>query len=236
MPAVANIDDAFWPLFVGDAHAWKTDPRDLAAIMMAESGLNPHVTNGIGCVGMNQLCPVNHKLFAPLSPAQYAALDASTQWKAGAGKFLFSQIVNHPDAAGNLGRLYWLNWKPALYKPNTPDNAFILDFDGSPTKVDPGDGGLVLPEDRATMFVRPRGLAAFAHHATQGQNAPRWKSILSAIDAAEQGEPLATPGKTPPPKAPSAGVLAAGASGGDGAVILFGVALFIGWRALRGRH
>lgn len=184
--SVSKIDDAFWPALVTDARAWGVDPRDLAAVMFAESGLNPRAVNPDpegGAVGINQLFRSNWKKFLfdrGMSVEEYSALPASEQWKRVAGPFFRGVIESHPDVRGaapeNRARdLYWLNYKPATYVPNAPED--------HPIGKDSANSALQLPGD---PIVRPAGLRAFLEK-QQRQGGPRWAGILAAIDAVEGG-------------------------------------------------
>ncbi len=118
--------DPFWDLLVADARAWGMNPRDLALVMMAESTVNPSALNDNGgAAGLNQLS--NPKNYAPLTRDAYLALDASAQWNLAVQKFFDAVITSHPSVKeGGARDLYWLNWAPATYKPNTPDDAVIV--------------------------------------------------------------------------------------------------------------
>jgi hypothetical protein len=189
--SVTKTDDPFWPVFVADSRSMGVDPRDVAAVMLAESGLNPRAANvqkGVPvALGINQLAGASNwaKFLGPLglSPDDYLNLPASVQWTKVAGPFFRGVVSSHPGVRGaraeNRARdLYWLNYRPATYVEDAPE-----DFPIIPWKSGDGDSVLVLPGDNA---IRPAGLRAFLMKA-QAQNAPRWASILAAIDATEAG-------------------------------------------------
>jgi len=186
--------DPFWDLLVRDAHAWGIDPRDLAAVMMVESvGIDPNALHPGGAVGLNQI--INYKIFAPLSRDQYRALDAATQWEAGARKYFDNVISDHPAVRrGGARDLYWLNFVPATYKPGAPDDyAIIRPGVNYGTTADPLTGdtiiksnsSFVLPEDADDPVIRPAGLIRAMQAAING-NAARWKEVLNAISNAER--------------------------------------------------
>lgn len=218
MSLVDGVDDPFWPMLVADARAWGVDPRVVAQVMFSESSLfpqavNPHAkgdgTNpskplGESCLGINQLCPVNHHLFAPLDAAGYWGASASEQWRAGAGKFFDAQLRAHPEAK-DVASLYWLNYKPATYEAHAADDYEIGVDAGNP---------LWTPENASSHMVTPAGMRAFA---TRDAGSARWKACLAAIDAAEGGAlsipDAPAPALVPPmPSAPR--VLAASSDAG----------------------
>lgn len=234
MTAVKGVDDPFWPALVADAQRWGADPRDVAAVLFSESGLKPHIRNADGCLGLNQLCPVNHHLFAPLTPDEYLALEASEQWAQGAGKFFDAQLDPHrgahPQANTSARDIYWVNYKPNTFKLGAPD-----DYEIGP---DPKNLPLILPADKATSMVRPAGLLALIARAQRSDPA-KWTTVLAAIAAAEQGAPLAQNGPPAPPRIPSGAAHVEEAGLGAGPVFAFCFLGFIAARALarrRGRY
>jgi hypothetical protein len=221
MSAVALVDDAFWPLLVADAHRWGADPRVVAQVMMSESGLDPSAWNRAGdAIGLNQLAPVNHHLFAPLTREEYHALSASEQWKAGASKFFDAELTAHPEAGHDVAALYWLNYKPGTYVKGASE-----DFD-----IGPDAGNPLLMIDGT---VTPASLRAFA---TRDQRSPRWKSVLAAIAAAESSAPT-MPSFPVAPTAPHGSTLVEPAGVTSDAVpfVLAAGLGFLAWRALRRR-
>ncbi len=239
--------DPFWDLLVADARAWGMNPRDLALVMMAESTVNPSALNDNGgAAGLNQLS--NPKNYAPLTRDAYLALDASAQWNLAVQKFFDAVITSHPSVKeGGARDLYWLNWAPATYKPNTPDDAVIVRPGVNyGTTQDPMMGewmirdnqGFILPADKGAPVVRPAGLTAFLVKQSSGGNAPRWQEVLTAIDLAEKGVPNALNGPGtrpqigPPGHVPAPPPHVAAASLGGPALVL-GMLGFVAWAKSR---
>jgi hypothetical protein len=201
---VPGVDDLFWNLLVADAARLPGGPSpfDLAALMLSESGLTPtakHVNadGSIEAIGINQLDKVNWPAFN-VDPGSYLASPASAQW-AGVVRPFFSGILRaHPQAAASLRDLYWLNFAPATYVPNAPDDHVIV-------KAGPEDAGLASPDGS----VRAGDLTRFALRA-QSAAPGRWASIHAAISNALLQEPGRGTVEPTGPGAPSAKRLGAG--------------------------
>jgi len=192
-----RVGDPFWDLLVRDARAWGVDPREVAFVMMAESGVDPGALNfnpkkpEAGAAGMNQI--TNFDNFAPLTRDAYLALDAASQWNLAVWKYFNGQIKAHPGVIeGGARDLYWINFVPATYKANAPDDYIYVEPSGhygnlTGQQIIDGNLGLVLPSDSANPVLRPAGLTAFMVRQSSGKNASRWAEVLGAIGAAEKG-------------------------------------------------
>ena len=154
--------DAGWAgIFVAGCEAIGADPIGVAEMLMNESGFNPSATNSIGCVGLNQICPGSQGIFSSdYTAAQYANLTVSEQLPY---VFAYFQQWLTKYGLGSISArdLYWLNFLPATYVPNSPDSYVIatkgdgyydanasLDVDGSGT-ITAGDLQQVL-DNQAT--------------------------------------------------------------------------------------
>ena len=101
MPAFGQ---ALWSGFVAGK---LPRPEYLIPVLYSESGLNPAITNSIGCVGINQLCP-----FAWPIPAGYASWSASQQL-AGPVTSMFAQLIARYGPLNSGTRVYIANFLPA---------------------------------------------------------------------------------------------------------------------------
>ncbi len=242
------VDDPFWSLLVRDAQGWGMTARDFAAVMMAESGIDPSAFNpsGSGAAGINQI--TNPKNYAPLTRDAYLALDASAQWELAAKKFFDGVIRSNPGVKeGGARDLYWVNFAPATYKPNTPDDAIIIrpgvnyGTSSSPMMGEwmiRDNPGFVLPADKASPVIRPAGLTAFI---AKNFTSKRWHDVLGAIGEAEKGNgiawnppatrptlPSVGPKPLPPPRAAEASMM--------GPALVLGLLAFVGWRSRKLRR
>jgi hypothetical protein len=83
-------------------------PEYCLPCFFSESGFSPSVTNSIGCIGLNQLCP-----FAWPIPSGYATWLASPQI-AGPITSMFGQIIAKYGTLNSGTRTYLANFLPAL--------------------------------------------------------------------------------------------------------------------------
>lgn len=220
------------------------NPRDVAMVMMAESRVDPGALNPDGVAsGMNQIR--NPKNYAPLTQAAYLALPAIEQWDLAVQPYFDGQIRSHPGIqAGGARDLYWLNFLPATYRANTPENAIIVEPDGTYGElaghtIINSNPVFVLPADKANPVIRPAGLTAFLTKSISGGNAARWSEVLASIDAAEKGTgivwngPATRPGS---PASPFASVAPAGASTSMlGPALIVGLLGIVAWHRLKRR-
>jgi hypothetical protein len=116
-----NLDDAFWPALWDLATASGTRPEVLLAVWAAESGLDPHAKNSIGCIGLNQTCPKPvGPGFPNDDPATYQAAPASVQVA-----WITPQVLSAVQLNGgpflSAARYYQSNFLPAtLAKAKRP--------------------------------------------------------------------------------------------------------------------
>lgn len=177
MIPLSNIDATFWPALVQGAASLGVDPRALANVMMSESDLNPRAYNANGgAVGINQFMPRTLDGVAPgMDPDDYRGLSASEQLHY-ALKFWGDLYNAHPGAReGGARDLYWLNFLPATYVPNAPDD-YVITTNSEIVSANPG---LVLDGDDGV--IRPAGLVRALDSATQ-RNPARWNAAMANID------------------------------------------------------
>lgn len=122
--------DATWQsVFVAGCEAIGANPYDVAGLLMNESGFNPSAVNSISCVGLNQMCPGSQNFTSDYTVSQYTALTVSEQLP-----YVFEFWQNWLSQYGLLTisarDLYWLNFLPATYVPNSPDSYVIVDQNG----------------------------------------------------------------------------------------------------------
>ncbi|HXB28112.1 MAG TPA: hypothetical protein VNV25_25505 [Gemmatimonadaceae bacterium] len=100
-PATAN---ALWSGFTAGK---LPRPEYILPVFFSESGFSTSVTNSIGCIGLNQLCP-----FAWPIPAGYASWSASQQI-AGPITSMFAQLIARYGPINSGTRAYLANFLPA---------------------------------------------------------------------------------------------------------------------------
>lgn len=127
----ANLGPDFPNVLAAQADTIGADPLDVLKLLLSESGLQPGATNHTGftnggyAVGINQFAPVNWHFFAPLSAATYAALTAEQQLPYVFAYFL--ALMRSRGLSAISGRdLYWLNFLPATYVQDAPDDHVIV--------------------------------------------------------------------------------------------------------------
>lgn len=232
--------DPFWDLLVRDAREWGMNARDVAAVMMPESRIDPAAKNGKAS-GLNQI--TNPKNYAPLSQDAYLKLSASDQWELAVRKYFDGQIKAHPGVAqGGVRDLYWVNFLPATYKRNAPDDYVIVEAGKNyGTADDPLLGEWILRDNQSLILpgenvIRPRGLTAAIAKQLGGA---RWKEVLGAITAAEGGPGIAwnppttrPSSQAPAPKLPRV----AEASMAGPALLIGGVLAFAMWKSRKARR
>jgi hypothetical protein len=166
------VDDPFWDLLAADARSLPGSPSpfDLAAIMLAESGIDHGAVgknaNGSRDLGINQINTINWHTFGIDDPDAYLALEASAQWARVVRPFYERELRAHPEAAKSARDLYWLNFAPGRYTPGAPDTF----------EISPG----VRPLADADGIVRAGSLVRFLERA-QKANAARWSAVREAI-------------------------------------------------------
>jgi hypothetical protein len=149
------FDDTWQSVFVAGCEAIGANPYDVAGLLMNESGFNPSAQNSISCVGLNQMCPGSQDFTSDYTPAQYTALTVSQQLP-----YVFEFWQNWLSQYGLLTisarDLYWLNFLPATYVPNSPDS-YVISQEGdawysSNTSLDPTGSGQITAGDLSTAI------------------------------------------------------------------------------------
>jgi hypothetical protein len=116
--------DAGWAsVFVAGCQALGVDPLDAAALIIGESEWNPGAVNpSSGNIGLNQLTT------APVDG--YASMTVSEQLPYAFA--YWTKMMQDAGLSSISGRdLYWLNWVPALYVPNSSDS-YVIQRQGDP--------------------------------------------------------------------------------------------------------
>jgi hypothetical protein len=157
----ANYFDTGWAgVFVAGCEALGASPLEVAELLMSESSFNPGTRNSIGCVGLNQLCSSSYGFFtSDYSVDQYTQLTVGEQLP-----YVFSYWQHWLSQYG-LGSisardLYWLNFLPATYVPNSPDSYVISSqgdaYYGSNSGLDMnGDGQITAGDLQAKLDSMP---------------------------------------------------------------------------------
>ena len=139
--------DAGWAsVFVAGCQSIGADPSDVAALIIGESGWNPGAVNpSSGNVGLNQLTT------APVDG--YTSMTVSEQLPYAFA--YWQQQMQNAGLSTISGRdLYWLNWVPALYVPNSPDS-YVIQNQGDPyysADLDIGNKGYITAGDLQTRL------------------------------------------------------------------------------------
>jgi hypothetical protein len=120
------LDSAFWPALWTLAINTKTRPEIFLAVWQNESGLQPGITNSIGCVGLNQTCPSPNGPGFPsgMTGAQYAALPASSQLSWITGQ-VNSAIKLNGGPFRSASRYYQANFLPGTLPTAKSGNSVI---------------------------------------------------------------------------------------------------------------
>jgi hypothetical protein len=119
------FDTGWAGVFVAACESIGADPIGVAEMLMNESGFNPSAQNSIGCVGLNQICPGSQGIFSSdYSVADYLQLTVSEQIPY---VFAYFQQWMNKYGLGSISArdLYWINFLPATYVPNSPDSYVI---------------------------------------------------------------------------------------------------------------
>jgi hypothetical protein len=126
-----NFDTGWASVFVAGCNAIGASPLEVAELLLSESGFDPSARNSIGCVGLNQLCSSSYGIFSSdYTVDQYVQLTVSEQLP-----YVFAYWQNWLTQYG-LGSisardLYWLNFLPATYVPNSSDD-YVISSKGDP--------------------------------------------------------------------------------------------------------
>lgn len=168
-------------------------PEDVLAVTFFESaGFHPAAKNAAACVGLNQFCGATFTGAVPdLSADDYAALSAADQltryivpwWLAAKGG-------RRLDAAADL---HWLNFKPAEYKPGSPDDAVVtsdpIDLKDNPALVH-GGKAFITKGDLTTSLDKAK-------------SQPRYRILSDRLAAIAGTGPIPSPPPAPPAVAAS---------------------------------
>ncbi len=179
MIPVSGIDAPFWRKLVDGAAAMDVSPISLALVMFMESGLHPTASNKGYALGLNQLSTESgtyQGITGNMPPSQYLSLPASVQLDY-VLKFYRGQLAQHPQAT-SARDLYWLNYRPATYVPDAPDDYVIIASDPNNPALTDADGA-----------VRAGSLARALDRAAAG-NPTRWNAIVQNIQELAPGASL----------------------------------------------
>lgn len=222
MMTMKGMGQAAWPSYLGDTFAQSlvdqsatlgANPLDILKLLISESGgaLQPSAWNprgfsaGQGAVGINQLAPVNYGYItnAGYTVDSYKQLTAEQQLPV-----VFAYFQNVMRGAGLTsisGRdLYWLNFLPATYVADAPDDYVIVSSSsgyytnnsgmdhGSKGYISPGDLQIMLDASMNTNIWSIVSPAVLEDSPTAGASAPV-AGLLCAIGFAV-GAYLSDPG------------------------------------------
>jgi hypothetical protein len=126
------FDTGWASVFVAGCESIGADPLDVAGLLLNESVFNPTSQNSIGCVGLNQICPGSQGIFSSdYTVDQYLALPVSQQLQAGVFPFWQQMMSNAGVSTISAAELYWLNFLPATFVPNSP-SSYVISQQGDP--------------------------------------------------------------------------------------------------------
>jgi hypothetical protein len=124
------FDTGWASVFVAGCQALGVDPLDAAGLLISESTFSPAATNSIGCVGLNQQCPGSQNFLGDMTVDQYTQLTVSQQLP-----YVFAFWQNWIDQYGlgsiSAAELYWLNFLPATFVPNS-SSSYVISQQGDP--------------------------------------------------------------------------------------------------------
>lgn len=150
----AYFDDGWATVFVQGCQSIGANPYDVAGLIIGESGWNPAAANSVPCYGLNQICPPSAGTYSgQYTAAQYQALPVSKQLPF-AFKYWQGVMQSHGLTTISGRDLYWLNWVPALYVPNSPDS-YVIQREGDPyysADLDVGNKGYITAGDLETRI------------------------------------------------------------------------------------
>lgn len=199
----SDIDPNFVPSLYAVAAQLNSDPVNLAMSLYMESEIKAHARNSIGCLGINQMCPGN---FAGLGidPATYTQLPASQQLCHYVFPFWRSIMGRHGLSSLSARDVEWLNFLPATFVPNAPDDHVVT---SNPTYVNANKGF----DHGNKGYITAGDIGQSVANACTGA---RWLAIHAAIVAGN----------------PNAGLIGGGIAG---ILLAFGTAVFFLAKAVR---
>jgi Transglycosylase SLT domain len=148
------FDTGWASVFVAGCESIGADPSDVAGLIIGESGWNPGAQNSVGCVGLNQICPVSYGVFSgDYSVSDYLGLSVSDQLPYAFA--YWQQVMGNAGVSSVSGaELYWLNWVPALFVPNS-SNSYVIQSSSDPyydASLDIGNKGYITLGDLETRI------------------------------------------------------------------------------------
>jgi hypothetical protein len=119
------FDTGWASVFVAGCESIGAYPLDVAGLLINESGFNPGAQNADGCVGLNQICQSSYGIFSSdYSVSDYTQLTVSQQLP-----YVFAYFQQWLDkynlSSISAADLYWLNFLPATFVPNSP-NSYVI--------------------------------------------------------------------------------------------------------------
>ena len=152
----AYFDSTWASVFVAGCEAIGVNPYDFAGLLINESGFNPSAVNGIGCVGLNQICEGSQGIFSSYYTAdQYTQLTVSQQLP-----FVFAYAQQWMSQYGlieiSAAELYQLNFLPATFQAGESDS-FVISSQGDPyyssnSSLDVDNSGTITLGDLDTVI------------------------------------------------------------------------------------
>jgi len=180
-PLPSDLDADFPAALVQGARELGVDPVGAAALLYVESGIKPGATNPRGgAIGINQFDPPTQVLhYGFSSVAEYAHSSACVQFQRAVMPFwrALVQQFGHGQTKFSARDLYWLNFLPATYVANAPEDHVIT---SNPAWVTPNPGLA-----RGKSYIAASDIT-HALNAVMNSTSPRWVSIRANVEAAEQ--------------------------------------------------
>lgn len=233
MIPLSNIDAAFWPKLIAGAADLGVSPFSLALVMNMESGIDPTAahrdanTGQPDAVGLNQFwVSSTFRTAVPgVSVDEYLSWPASRQLER-ALAYWRDQLNAHPGARdGGARDLYWLNFLPATYVPNAPDDHILAPTeDGKLVAAANNNGPLVLPGEtemrNGVKVIRAAGLRnALDRAAKSGRYQAAQANLLELGASVEKLRGIA--GKKIAPAAKAFAIATLGATAIVGGYVLY---------------
>ena len=177
MSLPSDIDAAFVPNLYAVAAQLNSEPLNLAMSLYMESNIKASIQNlqGLPYYGINQMSAANLHAMG-ITPEEYLKLPASQQLCHYVFPFWKSIMAQHHLSQLSARDIEWLNYVPAYYVPNAPDDHVIMNS-ANPNYnkgFDHGNKGYITAGDIGTSVA----------NACKGN---RWLAIQAAILAGNPG-------------------------------------------------
>lgn len=180
-PLPSDIDPQFPAALVAGAKELGVDPVGMAALLYIEGdGIRHEAVNPRGgAVGINQFDPPTQVLhYGFSSVAEYRDSSACVQFERAVMPFWRSitKQFGHGQTSFSARDLYWLNFLPATYVPNAPEDHVIT---SNPAYVTPNPG-----LSNGKPYIAASDITRALNHVLNSSS-PRWLAIKANIEAVD---------------------------------------------------